>query len=129
MQDNQPKKLQQLTLRFEKTGVLKIAQPRTRVVHLKRKDGVIVQDCDVYIGRACSEGGWNLPASKWANRFTILQYGSAEECARRYENYVLSRSDLIASLPELRGKTLGCWCAPRRCHGDVLARLANALPQ
>jgi len=21
---------------------------------------------------------------------------------------------------------LGCWCAPRACHGDVLVALANA---
>lgn len=25
---------------------------------------------------------------------------------------------------DLRGETLGCWCAPRACHGDVLATLA-----
>jgi hypothetical protein len=33
---------------------------------------------------------------------------------------------LFAALDELRGLVLGCWCAPRACHGDVLARLANA---
>jgi hypothetical protein len=32
----------------------------------------------------------------------------------------------MASLDELRGLVLGCWCAPRPCHGDVLVRLANA---
>ncbi len=30
----------------------------------------------------------------------------------------------------LRGRDLGCWCAPRRCHGEViLARLAAHPPQ
>ena len=24
-------------------------------------------------------------------------------------------------LPELKDKTLGCWCKPEKCHGDVLA--------
>ena len=33
---------------------------------------------------------------------------------------------LLDRLGELRGKALGCWCAPERCHGDVLAQLANA---
>ena len=28
----------------------------------------------------------------------------------------------MGALSELRGKTLGCWCAPEPCHGDVLAR-------
>ena len=26
-------------------------------------------------------------------------------------------------LPELKGKSLGCWCKPEACHGDVLVRL------
>jgi len=29
--------------------------------------------------------------------------------------------DLLARLPELRGKRLGCWCKPGDCHGDLLA--------
>jgi hypothetical protein len=33
--------------------------------------------------------------------------------------------DLLARLPELRGKVLGCWCHPEQCHGDTLAELAN----
>ena len=35
-----------------------------------------------------------------------------------------SRPDLLARLGELRGKALGCWCAPLACHGDVLAGAA-----
>ena len=30
---------------------------------------------------------------------------------------------LLAALPELQGKVLGCWCAPLPCHGDVLVEL------
>jgi hypothetical protein len=32
----------------------------------------------------------------------------------------------MAALPELRGKDLICWCAPKPCHADVLLDLANA---
>ena len=35
-----------------------------------------------------------------------------------------STSPTCAALPELRGKILGCWCAPKVCHGDVLVELA-----
>ncbi len=54
------------------------------------------------------------------------QASRAEACKRcaRYEQWVRSQPELIAALPELEGKTLGCWCAPDACHGDVLARLA-----
>jgi hypothetical protein len=32
---------------------------------------------------------------------------------------------LLERLPELRGKVLGCWCAPLPRHGDLLATLAD----
>jgi hypothetical protein len=35
----------------------------------------------------------------------------------------------MAALPELKGKVLGCWCAPSACHGDVLMRLVNKVDE
>lgn len=102
--------------------ILKMYKP-PKVVHFKRSKGTIVQDCDVYIGRRCYMGGWQLEQSKWANPFTIKKCGSAEEAVRQYKEYILSRKELISALPELSGKTLGCWCAPNPCHGDVLVEL------
>jgi hypothetical protein len=97
------------------------------VVRIRRKGGVVIQDCDVYIGRRLYMGGWRLPESDWANPFTAKQCGSNEEACARYEAWLTTeRPDLIARLPELRGKVLGCWCTPKACHGDVLARLTLA---
>lgn len=93
------------------------------VVCLRRTRGEVVQDCDVYIGRACSMGGWSLPLSKWHNPYTVRECGSAEEAVRRYRAYLLGNPELLAQLGELRGKRLGCWCKPRPCHGDVLVEL------
>jgi Domain of unknown function (DUF4326) len=31
----------------------------------------------------------------------------------------------LAALAALHGKTLGCWCAPRPCHGEVLQAAAT----
>ncbi len=89
---------------------------------------MVVQDCDVYIGRRIARGGWDLPASKWANPFSVAQCnGSAEEAVKRYRAYLMSRPDLMACVAtELRGRVLGCWCKPGPCHGDVLAELAEA---
>jgi hypothetical protein len=37
------------------------------------------------------------------------------------------RAKILASLPELRGKNLACWCKPGQpCHADVLLKLANS---
>ena len=43
-----------------------------------------------------------------------------------YREYLLGRADLLALLPELRGRRLGCWCAPEPCHAAVIAELADA---
>ena len=80
------------------------------VVHCKRSRH------DVYTGRP----------SKWGNPFQVGRDGTREEVIERYERSMLTQPELLDALPELADKTLGCWCAPRACHGDVLARLANA---
>jgi hypothetical protein len=79
------------------------------VVHCKK------DNYDVYIGRP----------SKWGNPFVIGRDGTREEVVEKYRQYLLNDQNLINSLPELRGKILGCWCASLACHGDVLAELAN----
>ena len=83
----------------------------------------MLQDCDVYIGRACNMGGWRLRKSKWANPFTIRKEGSAPAAIAKYKEYIMKHPTLLKELEELRGKTLGCWCHPAPCHGDVLVSL------
>lgn len=63
----------------------------------------------------------------WGNPFTIGRDGDRAEVIRKYEVWLLSQPDLVAlARRDLRGKVLGCWCAPRACHGDVLLRVANS---
>lgn len=35
-------------------------------------------------------------------------------------------TDLVNDLSELKGKILGCYCKPLRCHGDFLAKIVNS---
>ncbi|MDQ7802900.1 DUF4326 domain-containing protein [Amycolatopsis sp. A133] len=35
---------------------------------------------------------------------------------------------LLALLPALRGRRLGCWCVPEPCHAQVIAELADNGP-
>jgi hypothetical protein len=88
-----------------------VTDSRPRVVHLKR------EPFDVRIDRA----------SKWGNPFRIGPDGDRAAVIRKYRAWVVGQAELMAALPELRGKVLGCWCAPAACHGDVLADLAEAL--
>lgn len=77
-----------------------------------RHRGVVI---DVYVGRP----------SKWGNPFVIGKDGSREDIIAKYEAWIKKQPYLMAALPELKGKSLGCWCAPLACHADVLDRLAN----
>jgi hypothetical protein len=106
------------------TQIITSEKSVTAVVHIQRSSGVIVQDCDIYIGRAWNSGGWKLKASKWANPFTVKKYG-LDLALEKYESYIRSNKELMADLPSLRGKVLGCWCKPNRCHGDILIKLLN----
>lgn len=63
--------------------------------------------------------------TKWGNPFVIGPDGDRDEVLRKYEAWLLAQPHLIAALPELRGKTLACWCAPLACHADILSDLAN----
>lgn len=76
----------------------------TKIVHCKK------EPYDVYIGRP----------SKWGNPFIIGKDGTREEVISKYEIHIMTRPDLIQDLAELEDKTLGCWCKPKACHGDIL---------
>ena len=70
---------------------------------------------DVYIGRG----------SKWGNPFVIDVDGTREEVISKYKDWILQQPQLLADLHELDGKTLGCFCKPKACHGDVLVELIS----
>ena len=83
---------------------------KTRIVHCKK------EPFDVYIGRP----------SMWGNPFKIGIDGSRQEVIQKYKEMIIVNAELIKQIPlELKGKTLGCWCKPYPCHGDVLAELAD----
>lgn len=81
---------------------------------------------DVYIGRAMPRLG--LKGSPWANPFKIDAGCSREMAIEKYRLWLLAQPHLLARLPELRDKRLGCWCFPEPCHGGVLIELIDALP-
>ena len=81
-----------------------------RVVHVRKAPFTL------YIGRAFKE----FPASKWRNPYTAARFGHFN-CLRMFEGY--ARKHLWDDLHELDNQTLGCWCKPKACHGEVLKRL------
>lgn len=87
-----------------------------RVVHCKRKP------FDIYIGRPSK---WGNPFSHLEGTLAKFKVPTRDQAIKNYEAWLLTQPLLLADLPELLNKTLGCWCAPQSCHGDVLKRLAE----
>lgn len=88
------------------------------VVHCKK------EPYDVYVGRP----------SPFGNQFSHLKTGTLakyrcetrQEAIEKFESSLRANPELMTRVKsELKGKILGCWCAPKACHADVLARIAN----
>lgn len=59
--------------------------------------------------------------SEWGNPFETPADGDRDTVIYNYQHYYLPhKPSLLNRFMELRGKALGCWCAPAHCHGDVL---------
>ena len=82
-----------------------------------------------------SSGEWDVRvdrATEWGNPYShkngtqaLYKVKSRKEAIAKYREYILTRTDLMKRLPELKDKRLGCWCVPKPCHADVLAELAD----
>lgn len=89
-----------------------------KVVHCKK------EKYDVYIGRPSK---WGNPYSHQRGTLAEFLVDSRQEAIAKYEQYVRATPELLAALPELNHKILGCWCKPLPCHGDVLVSLVKEL--
>ena len=61
----------------------------------------------------------------WGNPFVLGEDGDRDEVCHAYAVYLGYKRGLLGRVGELKGKALGCWCHPLRCHGDHLADLAE----
>ena len=83
----------------------------TNIVNLRK------EPYDIYIGRG----------SKWGNPFIIGKDGDREAVIAKYREWIMGKEELLSDLEELKDKTLGCFCKPKACHGDILAELTDKL--
>ena len=81
--------------------------PKTRVVHCKK------EPYDVMIDRMTIFG----------NPYPLSRY-TRQESLRKYKIYFYKRlktdPEFKRRVLELDGLTLGCWCKPQDCHGDII---------
>jgi len=114
-----------------------------KVAHIRPKYDNLrewMQDINnVYIGRKGVVLLDNLDTNKkerfpktdsiWANPYKITATDTREIVISKYRAMIESKIKkdpaLKQQLRELKGKTLGCWCKPEMCHGDVLVSIIN----
>lgn len=93
---------------------------RPRVVHCKKAP----RTSFAYIGRPSIVG----------NPFPLTDPRNETERAAVIERYrewfheQIKNPEFRAEVEQLRGRDLGCWCAPRACHGDVILDWLDAHP-
>lgn len=89
----------------------------TKIVHCRK------EKYDVYIGRPGYYGNPYI-LEKEEDRDKVLdQYKAYFE--EKMKNDPLFKLKIL----QLKGKILGCWCSPRRCHGDIIANFLNNLKE
>ena len=103
-----------------------------KVAQLRKKgytdfESWLTTDDNVYVGRSGriwihgdNKRIFNYKGSKWSNPFKVTKECSLEESLTQYIDYIVE-SGLIHDIHELKGKTLGCWCASSYCHANILA--------
>ena len=79
---------------------------------------------DVYCGRGSK---WGNPFTHIKDKETLAQFvvPTRAQAIASYKEWILTQQVLLDSLHELRGKVLGCFCKPKSCHCDTLAKLAD----
>lgn len=82
--------------------------------------------------RICKD--WGKPGdvlidrrTKWGNPFTMQNESQRNEVCDKYETWLNDKLKLkLFSLNDLKSaKRLGCWCSPKRCHGDYIKKILD----
>ncbi len=85
----------------------------------------------VYIGRQSTPMHWGNPFKIGAPHPLTKKPMTREDVIDQYEYWLATSTDervqwIRDNAHKLKGKHLLCFCAPLPCHGDVLAKLAEA---
>lgn len=80
---------------------------KTKVVHCKR------EPYDVMIDRTTQFGNRHYMCS------TCTREQSIERFKVDFDERITNDPDFKREVLGLKGLTLGCWCKPKACHGDV----------
>jgi hypothetical protein len=82
---------------------------------------------DVYIGRPSIYGNPVIIGKKC--QYCDIVHSDAGSTLQCYRDYFYSKiendENFRKSLEDIKGKTLGCFCKPKPCHGDIICEYLN----
>lgn len=113
-----------------------------KVQYIRPKYNDLREWCDdpsnVYIARAGvvfvknadgTKERYPKTSSVFANPFKIGKDGNRDEVIQKYKKHIVKKinenTELLDKLLSLKGKSLGCWCYPEPCHGNILLELIS----
>lgn len=83
---------------------------------------------DFYIGRGTTFG--NPHTIGYCNLCNKTH--DRKDCVDTYKIYFYNRlltdSSFHDKVLSLKGQTLGCWCKPKLCHGDIIIEYLEGIP-
>jgi len=106
------------------------ARDKELIDALKRGETVVVnQKVDLAAIKYAETHGLYVRCDRFSdfgNPFEMDKDGDRDEVCDNYEQHYLPfKPSIHKQLVKLKGKALGCWCAPLRCHCDTLIKLIN----
>eukprot|EP01084_Bolivina_argentea_P099988 179639_1 len=67
-----------------------------------------------------------IPKSKWHNPFKVKTTNKRGQIIDEFDEYLTKNISLSNNLNELNNYTeIGCWCKPKKCHGDTILKHFN----
>ena len=103
-----------------------------------RIGNILIDPSGAYVGR----DGWGRRGSPLGNPYTVAKLGRAGAVAAYEHRFadaiaagrvvhpdIFDELDRLRALHRERGDlTLTCWCAPKRCHAEIIKRWLEANP-
>lgn len=108
----------------------------TKVVNLRR------EAYTVYIGRQDHRFHYGNPFSIRQSKFSTTEVASKYEALLAFHDWLKGtrfnagdpdeveperREWILSNIEKLRGESLGCFCKPSECHGDIYRVLLNEI--
>ncbi|WP_370795099.1 DUF4326 domain-containing protein [Bacteroides stercorirosoris] len=95
---------------------------KTKVVNIRK------ESCDVYIGRA-GHGQDGYFGNPFRLEATMARGGTLDRYRKYFYHRLSTDEEFRRRIGELQGKTLGCFCKPNPCHGDIIKEYLDRMEE